>query len=71
MSEGKLYGLVLKNDFWFDTGKPTDYLIAQGAYLNYYNIKSEEYQSTVLIDKSAKVGKNCQIGPNVVIGPNC
>ena len=40
VSEGKLYGLVLKNDFWFDTGKPTDYLIAQGAYLDYYHVTS-------------------------------
>jgi NDP-sugar pyrophosphorylase family protein len=52
VKEGKLYGLPLKDKFWFDTGKPEDYLTAQGAYLHYH--KAEEGQE-VLIDKSAVV----------------
>lgn len=70
-AEGKLYGLTLKNDFWFDTGKPGDYLLAQGAYLDYYKIIPEAHKSTVLIDKTATVEEGCKLGPNVVIGPNC
>ena len=54
-SEGKLYGLTLKNNFWFDAGKPEDYLLAQGEYLNFYKINDEVHKSTVLIDKSSKV----------------
>jgi NDP-sugar pyrophosphorylase family protein len=38
--EGKLFSLQLKNDFWFDIGKPGDYIIGQNAYLQYYKIKS-------------------------------
>lgn len=29
VEEGELYGLTLKSKFWFDTGKPEDYLLAQ------------------------------------------
>lgn len=53
-SEGNLFGLTLKNsDFWFDTGKPGDYLTAQGAFLTYHKISSND--SNVKIDKTAKV----------------
>lgn len=70
--QGELYGLSLKNDFWFDLGKPSDYIKGQGAYLNYYkNNQNLEIKDNCLIDKTAKIGPNCQIGPNVVIGPNC
>jgi mannose-1-phosphate guanylyltransferase len=71
VAEGKLYGISLQKDFWFDTGKPEDYLAAQGAYLEYFKIFSEEHKSTVLIDKTSKVEEGCKLGPNVVIGPNC
>ena len=48
-SEGNLFGLTLKNsDFWFDTGKPGDYLTAQGAFLTYHKISSND--SNVKID---------------------
>ena len=36
--EGKLYSLPLKTDFWFDAGKPEDYLKAQSSFLKYYKI---------------------------------
>lgn len=64
-------GLPLANDFWFDLGKPTDYLKGQWAYLKYYNKNSEKSEGNCLIDPSAKIGDNCKIGPNVVIGANC
>lgn len=69
--EGKLHSLPLQNKFWFDTGKPEDYLVAQGAYLDYYKIKSEKCHGGNLIDKTAVIEDNCNIGPNVVIGANC
>jgi NDP-sugar pyrophosphorylase family protein len=28
----------LGNKFWFDIGKPADYLIGQGAFLEYHKI---------------------------------
>jgi NDP-sugar pyrophosphorylase family protein len=37
-AEGSLYGLPLGNKFWFDIGKPADYLIGQGAFLEYHKI---------------------------------
>ncbi len=40
-NQGILYSLPLKNDFWYDIGKPSDYIIGQGAHLKYYNIKSK------------------------------
>jgi len=40
--EGKLYSLALKNNFWFDIGQPKDYLLGQAAYLNYYQINSQQ-----------------------------
>lgn len=36
--EGSLYGLALGNKFWFDIGKPADYLIGQSAFLEYHKI---------------------------------
>jgi NDP-sugar pyrophosphorylase family protein len=54
--EGKLFCQSLPNDFWFDIGKPGDYLLGQGAYLNYYKIKSSnEYIGHVLVDSSSVV----------------
>ena len=38
--EGKLFSLALNNNFWFDIGKPADYIVGQGAYLNYYKLKN-------------------------------
>ncbi len=67
VEEGELYGLPLKNKFWYDTGKPEDYLTAQQAFLDYHNPNS----NSVLIDPSAVIEHDCKIGPNVVIGPNC
>jgi hypothetical protein len=29
-ADNQLYSLPLKNDFWFDIGKPSDYIIGQG-----------------------------------------
>lgn len=69
--EGELYAYPLKNDFWFDLGKPEDYLKGQNAYLKYYDTKSEGSEGHCLIDSSAKIGPHCKIGPNVVIGPGC
>ena len=34
--ENLIYGLPLKNKFWFDLGKPSDYLNGQGAFLKYH-----------------------------------
>jgi len=34
--EGKLHSLLIKDNFWYDIGKPEDYISAQGAYLEYY-----------------------------------
>lgn len=67
VEEGELYGLPLTNKFWYDTGKPEDYLTAQQAFLDYHNPNS----NSVLIDPSAVIEHDCKIGPNVVIGPNC
>jgi mannose-1-phosphate guanylyltransferase len=70
--EEKLYSLPLQNDFWFDIGRPADYLIGQAAYLKYYESKSsKEHIGNVLIDPSTVIEEGCKIGPNVVIGPNC
>ena len=38
--EGQLFSLPIKDNFWFDIGKPGDYLRAQGAYLNYFKINN-------------------------------
>ena len=58
----ELYALPLPNRFWFDLGKPQDYLLGQSAYLDYYSISSSYNKSGVsvigncLIDPSADVG---------------
>ena len=64
-------GLPLTNDFWFDLGKPSDYIKGQGAYLKYYNKQNQISEGNCLIDPSVKIGENSKIGPNVVIGANC
>ena len=70
--EGKLFSLSLQNDFWFDIGKPGDYLLGQAAYLNYHKIKSSnDFVGNVLVDSTSIIEEGCKIGPNVVIGPNC
>ena len=28
--EGKLFSLKIKDNFWYDIGKPADYIVAQG-----------------------------------------
>lgn len=54
--EGKLYSLPLKNDFWFDIGRPGDYLTGQAAYLAYYKIKTlSESTGNVMIDPSSVI----------------
>ena len=54
--EGQLYSLPLKNDFWFDIGRPADYLVGQAAYLAYYKIKTlSESTGNVMIDASSVV----------------
>ena len=54
--EGQLFSLPLKNDFWFDIGRPADYLVGQAAYLAYYKIKTlSESTGNVMIDASSVV----------------
>lgn len=71
--EGQLYSLPIKDNFWYDIGKPADYIKAQGAYLNYYHINTHpEYKSgNVFIHSTSTVGPDCKIGPNVAVGPHC
>ena len=38
-NNSELYALPLENDFWFDLGKPQDYLSGQNAFLEYYKIE--------------------------------
>lgn len=69
--EEKLYSLALKNDFWFDIGRPEDYLLGQGAFLKYFGITNPNTEGNVLVHSSSKIEAGCKIGPNVVVGPNC
>ena len=70
--EKKLFSLKIKDNFWYDIGKPADYILAQGAHLNYYKVVThEQFPDAVFIDPTATIGKDCKIGPNVVIGPRC
>lgn len=57
--EELLYGFPLKNKFWFDLGKPEDYLKGQNAYLQYYNISEKNHTENCLIDPSAEIGADC------------
>ncbi len=68
-----MYAFSLENKFWYDIGKPEDYIKGQGAYLTYYDYKSSRtgFSGNNLIHEDAVVGENCSIGPNVVIGPGC
>jgi len=68
-----LYAYTLENEFWYDIGKPADYIEGQGSYLKYHNIKSERFNNkdNILVDETTEIGENCIIGPNVVIGPKC
>lgn len=70
-TENKLFSLPLHNNFWFDIGKPGDYIIGQNAYLNYYKITSPDHSGNLLIHPTSKIEEGCKLGPNVVIGPNC
>lgn len=36
--QSELDSLKLENRFWFDIGKPIDYIIGQKDFLNYYSI---------------------------------
>jgi len=65
--------MPIKDNFWFDIGKPADYLRAQGAYLDYYEIHTHpEYKNgNIFIHPTSTIGPDCKIGPNVAIGPNC
>ena len=68
--EGGLFSLPLKNHFWFDIGKPEDYLLGQAAYLKFYTVtSSNSHVGNVLVDPSSVIEEGCKIGPNVVIGP--
>lgn len=64
--------MPIKDNFWFDIGKPAYYLIAQWAYLDYYKVKTyEKAIGNVLIHETSIVEDDCKIGPNVIIGPGC
>lgn len=69
-TDGQLYTLTLKNNFWNDIGQPQDYLVGQSQYLKHYNLTAEgnNFKGNVLIDPTAKISPNAVIGPNVVIG---
>lgn len=56
--EGELYAYKLQNEFWYDIGKPADYIEGQGSYLKYHNIKSDKYNTNdnILIEKSSEIG---------------
>ena len=71
--EGQLYSLPIKDNFWYDIGKPADYIKAQGAYLKYYNIHTnpDQKNGNVFVHESSIVGSDCKLGPNVAIGPGC
>ena len=72
-SEGQLYSLPIKDNFWFDIGKPADYIKAQGSFLEYFKINSnpDQKNGNVFVHESSSVGADCKLGPNVVIGPGC
>jgi len=70
--EGQLYAMGIKDNFWFDIGKPEDYIKAQGAYLEYHKVNTHpQYKSNIYIHESTQIGPDCKLGPNVAIGPNC
>lgn len=72
-TDGELFSLTLKNNFWNDVGQPQDYLTGQEQFLKHFNLKGEgeNFDGNVLIDPTAKVSPNAKIGPNVVIGAGC
>lgn len=57
--EGELYSYSLTNDFWFDLGKPDDYLKGQNAYLKYFNLTAADCEENCLIDPTAEIGEGC------------
>ena len=71
--KGELFSITLDNKFWFDIGKPQDYILGQKGFLEYYNTKqcqlqnNVEFIGNVMIHPSAKIHEGCKIGPNVVI----
>ena len=71
--EGQLYSLPIKDNFWFDIGKPGDYIKAQGAFLDYFKIHShpDQKNGNIFIHESSTIGADCKLGPNVAVGPNC
>jgi mannose-1-phosphate guanylyltransferase len=71
--KGELYSLPIRDNFWYDIGKPADYIKAQGAFLDYYKIHSlpEQKNGNIFVHESSTVGPDCKLGPNVAIGPNC
>ncbi|KAK9123875.1 hypothetical protein Sjap_013477 [Stephania japonica] len=73
----ELYAMVLTG-FWMHNGRPKDYLIGIGLYLDALRKKNSSELSAgshirgnVLIDGTAVIGEDCLIGPNVAIGPEC
>lgn len=72
-TDGELFSLTLKDNFWNDVGQPGDYLVGQSQFLKHYNLteKGENYIGNVLIHPTAKVSPSAVIGPNVVIGAGC
>lgn len=54
--DGQLYCISLHNDFWFDIGKPGDYLKGQGAYLEYHKITTPATEGRVLIHETSSFG---------------
>lgn len=53
-----MYAYTLENDFWYDIGKPGDYIEGQGSYLKYHNIKTERFNNkdNILIDETSEIG---------------
>lgn len=49
--EGELYAYTLENTFWYDIGKPSDYIKGQGSYLEFYD-------KTISIQNSLISGHN-------------
>ena len=56
--ENELYAFCLENKFWYDIGKPEDYIKGQGAYLTYYDKKSSRtgFTGNNLIHEDVTVG---------------
>ena len=68
--KSELYSFKLKDRFWFDIGKPGDYIVGQKAFLDYYKIAKYAHLKPENNQSSKDLPSGCECKGSYLIDPS-